>query len=41
MEEFEPSSGNNAGAAVGRLHSHGSKGRAGTQCYVRGVGTMP
>ena len=27
-----------AGAAVGRPHSHRSKGRAGTQCYVRGGG---
>ena len=31
----------NAGAAVGRPHSHGMKGRAGTQCYVRGVGPIP
>ena len=31
----------NAGAAVGRPHSHVSRGRAGTQCYVRGVGPMP
>ena len=26
------------GAAVSRPHSHGSEGRAGTQCYVRGGG---
>ena len=31
----------NAGAPVGRPHSHGSEGRAATQCYVRGMGSMP
>ena len=31
-------SGINAGAAVGRPHSHGSEGRVGTQSYVRGWG---
>ena len=31
----------NAGAAVGRPHSHGSEGRAGTQSYVQGWGQCP
>ena len=26
---------------MGRPHSHGSEGRAGTECYVRGWGQCP